>query len=88
MLLANRPGDDIALTIVESQGRSNWVWDGVGVFLTPLQFAAAVDASESLKREFPMVDWTGVPEGRNGKRQLRLTLGDIAGRTPKGTQGT
>ena len=72
------------MTIVETQGRTNWTWDGVGVFLTPPQFAAAVTAGESLKDKFPMVDWTGVPEERNGKRQLRLTLRDLAGRdTPK-----
>ena len=81
-MLATRPSDDIALTIVEAQGRANWTWDGVGVFLTPPQFAAAVNASESLKRQVPMVDWTGVPEGRNGKRQLRMTLGNFAGRDP------
>ena len=63
MLLAIRPSDDIALTIVEGQRRANWAWDGVGVFLTPAQFAAAVEASESLKSQFPMVDWTGVPQG-------------------------
>jgi hypothetical protein len=86
MLLATQPADDIALTIVEAKGRTNWAWDGVGVFLTPRQFAAAVDASESLKREFPTVDWSGVPE-RNGKRQLRRTLGDIEGQGPKTPSG-
>ena len=60
--------------------------DGIADGGTPEipQFAAAVTASESLKDKFPMVDWTGVPEERNGKRQLRLTLRDLAGRdTPK-----
>lgn len=82
MLLAARPRDDIVLTIVETEGRTNWTWDGVGVFLTPPQFAAAVNANEALKRQVPRVDWTGVPEGRNGKRQLRLTIADIDGRDP------
>ena len=87
LLRATGPSDDQSLTIIEIKGASNWRWDGVGVFLAPRQFAAAVMASEQLKRDYPVIDWSGVTAGRNGMRQLRRNLANIDRPVPDDRSG-